>query len=238
MRFPIYVCSKGRPAAPLFKLLREHGIAYTAFIEPQDAGRYGGHPHVMEKNDQGLAYARQQALATARERGHEYYWMIDDDVSRFYTANLGKNIPCDPQAALSVAERVASRTGVGIVSLEYSQFSWNAKREQVSWNSYCDCCVLIKSDTLADYRMELPLKVDRDFTLQVIANGERTVRLRDISFQVPTNGSNKGGLHDRYADGIEAIASRRMEELWPGVCEAKVKPNGRPDVKINWRAFK
>ena len=63
----------------------------------------------------------------------------------------------------------------------------------------------------------------------------RTARLRDDQLTVPRNGRTRGGLHDRYADGIEVQASRRMEELWPHVCEAFVKPDGRPDVKIHWR---
>jgi TET-Associated Glycosyltransferase len=240
---PIYVCSKGRPDAPLFGLLRKELLRYRVIVEPQDEARYAPlHPGllVLPENDQGLAYARQFALDHVRNEGGAHYWMLDDDVRSFHEAWNGKNHPRSARRVLGLAEKfsgIAQAKDVEIVSLEYSQFSWNAKVGQVSWNSYCDCAVLIDARTLADYRLQLPLKVDRDFTLSVIASGKRTARLRDLSFQVPTNGSNKGGLHDRYADGIEATASRMMEQLWPGVCEAKVKPNGRPDVKINWRAL-
>mgnify|MGYP000889766874 CR=1 FL=1 len=52
------------------------------------------------------------------------------------------------------------------------------------------------------------------------------------------NGSNDGGLKEIFYDqsGREAECSRRMIEKWPGVCTANVKEDGRPDVKINWKA--
>ena len=238
MRHPVWVCSKNRPGAPLFALLAEHGLRCTIVVEPQDRDLYaerlpGMTRFTLAEDDRGLAYARQGALDAVRATRIGRYWMLDDDISRFYVARGGRNQPVPPGDALSLGEQAAHHYGAGVAALEYSQFSWSARPGQISRDSYCDCCVLIDSGTLADYRQELPLKVDRDFALQVIAAGEHTVRLRDTSFQVPKNGSNKGGLHDRYADGIEAIASRRMQELWPGICEAKVKPNGRPDVKID-----
>jgi hypothetical protein len=77
--------------------------------------------------------------------------------------------------------------------------------------------------------------------LQIIASGWDTVRIGWLSFAVPRNGSNDGGQHDVYdsltGEGMrkEEWASRRLAELWPGVVEFTVKPNGRPDAKINWR---
>lgn len=250
---PILVCSKGRPNAPVFPLLREAGLLYRVVVEPQDFHAYidAGHTCLcMDHDDRGLAYARQYALDIVRYEPSLWYWMLDDDLSRFYRTAGRRNVPVPIADALSTAERllehlrtplmqpVRAPADVGIVALEYSQYAWSATPGQLAWNSYCDCAVLIRSDVLADYRLKLPLKVDRDFTLQVIASGTDVVRLRSVSFQVPRNGSNKGGLHDRYADGIEETASRRMEELWPGVCEYKMKPNGRPDTKIHWKRLR
>jgi len=239
---PVFVCSKQRPKAPLFQLLAEVGFRALVFVEPQDRDLYDAPTYdvaVLERNDAGLAFARQAALEHARAVGLDWFWLLDDDISAFWRTDPlhHRNMKVTADYALERAERWAdSHDGrLGLVALEYAQYAWNARRGGVTWCSYCDCCVLVNTDTPANYRLSLPLKVDRDFTLQTIAHGYDSARLRDLSFTVPRNGSNAGGLHDRYAQGIERTASARMAELWPGVCTPYVKSNGRPDIKIAWR---
>ena len=125
--------------------------------------------------------------------------------------------------------------------LEYQQFAWSA-RKPFTLNSYCDVAVAIHSQrTLGlQFRQDLQLKVDRDFTLQILTSGYRTLRTCHIAFAAPENGSNTGGLSDLYAiNGAEANESQAMVQLWGDtLCETLVKPSGRHDVKVNWKFFK
>jgi hypothetical protein len=84
------------------------------------------------------------------------------------------------------------------------------------------------------------LKLDRDFTLQVLSLGYDTLRTFKYAFSCPKNGSNAGGLQGVYqTDGEELRNSQRMCELWGAqVCKLNIKSDGRPDVKINWGYFK
>jgi len=239
---PIFVTSKGRPGAPTLKLLTEEGIPFSVLVEPQDEKRYeaalGGNKNivVLPQNDRGLSYARQFALGLARERREGWYWMLDDDILHFYETRQKKTAIISVAEAFRRAEEYVAAS-LGIIALEYRRYAWNARPRQVSRNSYCDVAVLINASTSANYRPARYLKVDRDFTLQVLSAGRDTLRLRDVSFSVPANGSNKGGLFDTYATGIEERELRDFAAHWPGIVTFHKKPNGRPHTKIDWQIF-
>jgi len=235
MKYPISVCSKGRPRALLFDMARTWRLSLTIFVEKDDEAAYrqkGCTIIVLPESGRGLAYSRQQALLWARTNGQQWYWMLDDDIKGFFERDKPLTIR---QALERAEERMEREPMLGIAALEYSQFSWCADPGSVTRCGYADCCVLINSTVPANYRTELPLKVDRDFTLSVLSCGYDVIRFRDLSFSVPANGSNIGGLHDEYGKGIEEKASRMMEQFWPGVCRAHTKPSGRRDVKIVWK---
>jgi hypothetical protein len=72
-----------------------------------------------------------------------------------------------------------------------------------------------------------------------LSSGRDTARPCWLAFGAPTNGSNKGGLADTYAeDGREREDSLALERLWPGVVEYREKKNGRSDAKIHWRRMR
>lgn len=251
MSYPIYVASKGRPDAPTFTTLAASNLLYNVLVEPQDEEAYrqarprGAHFIPLADNDRGLAYVRQRALDIARAAGGEWFWMLDDDIRGFYRAHDRKAWPAPADEVLAEAEAAITVDDfVGQGALEYQQYAWSNEPGKITRNSYADVAVLIKSGVMADYREELPLKVDRDFTLQVLASGHDVVRLGWLAFGVPGNGTNEGGQHDVYDsltdDGMrrEEWASRRLADLWPGIVEFKVKPNGRPDAKIHWRKMR
>ncbi len=246
--WPIFVPSKGRPQSSTLKLLREHGIEHNVVVEPQELENYKlnelGPPIsfylALPENDRGIAYVRNMIKRTAGGAGMKWYWMLDDDITRFYLAIGGKNSASNPLTVLLEAQRIFSSLPlVGQGALEYQQFSWSAKKDFAI--GYCDVAVAINADrTLGiEYRQEMDLKEDRDFTLQILANGMLTVRASKCGFSAPKNGSNKGGLYEEYQkDGREEQASRRMEAAWPGICKYQPKKDGRPDVKINWSVFR
>lgn len=246
--FPVYIASKNRRQGKTMQLLAESGLSFELFVEPQDqkayAKEYAGRPtvviNILKENNRGLAYARQSIISYARTWKIGWFWMLDDDIDGFYLAQHGKAGKTDARAALEGAQRIfAEMPGVAQAGLEYQQFAWSANRAFVV-NSYCDVAVCLHSDRvgLVNFRPETDLKCDRDFTLQILAQGYRVVKVQRYAFSAPKNGSNAGGLKEAYDEsGRELASSLAMVDLWPGVCEFRQKPDGRPDVKINWRAF-
>ncbi len=249
--WPILVPSKGRPTCPTSKILSAAGVPHAVVVEPQDnytyAGQLSTHAELWQlpENNQGIAYVRNWIKDRMTNLGARWYWMLDDDITQTYLAEEIEGLTSrrlvkrDPALVLARAQGVFLSVGqVAQGALEYGQFSWSAKKDHAI--GYCDVAVAINTvrSQGARYRAEMNLKEDRDFTLQLLTAGYLTVRASHCAFQAPKNGSNQGGLYDQYRAGLEEQASRRMEAAWPGICKFQPKKDGRPDVKINWRAFK
>ena len=244
MSFPIFVASKARPRqSKLLAMLESSSAKWFYVVEPQDRAVYLANIPtenllVLPKNDQGLWYVRQWILDYAKANGIPWYWNLDDDITSFYRNSANGNAQATLEEALSESEVfiLKHKKHIGQASLEYKQFAWSQKKRYV-WNSYCDVCVAVNSKVSAKFRSETGLKVDRDFTLQILSTGFLTMKVCKYSCAAPKNGSNEGGLRSEYISGREARDSRTMARLWPTACKLVTKKDGRPDVKINWKAF-
>ena len=249
---PIYVASKNRSqSSQTLKALKAlpdwEKKQFWFVVEPQEYFDYvkvlpQSHLIILPDNDRGLAYARQFILDVAAIERLTWFWMLDDDLTGFFKQVSGKMQRIDLDVALSGAEQffVSSNT-IAQAGLEYQQFAWSQKKPY-TMNGYCDCCVAIHAQRCKSlkFRDEVNLKLDRDFTLQVLSLGYDTLRTFKYAFSCPKNGSNAGGLQGVYqTDGEELRNSQRMCELWGAqVCKLNIKSDGRPDVKINWGYFK
>jgi glycosyltransferase involved in cell wall biosynthesis len=242
MTFPIYIPSKGRPNSSTARLLKEHGIPYYLVIEPQDEQAYRekrtGVLKILDENNKGIAYVRNAILKM--NSGDNWFWMIDDDISRFMEVRNNRCYTQQPREVLEKAERIIiSDTDVAIGALDYQQFAWAAKREYTD-NSYAEVAVLMNPSRIShQYDDYVALKEDRDFAMQVIKSGFKTRRVHGYAFSAPRNASNQGGLNEEYKAGKEKIAVARMIEKWGNkTCNINKKKSGRTDVKINWRKIK
>lgn len=237
--WPVYINSKHRPECPTRKLF---GADVHLVLEPQDLAVYGPVPGlrvVLPGNNIGLPASRQVAFDHAKLKGHEWLWLLDDDIASFGQVVQGKVRRCPAEDALLAAQAMfLSFPCVAQGALEYTQYAWANKRGY-ALNSYCDCCVAIntKLAAMARFDTSLRLKGDRDFTIQLLTAGMGTVRCATHCFNVPRNGSNKGGLWAFYSEaGAERQACEMMAAKWGRhVCQPVTKPNGRHDVKIFWR---
>lgn len=243
---PIYIATKGRPAAPAFKALGNEGIPFTIVVEPQDEQAYAdalpGVPRlVLPKNDQGLPYARQFIIEHARGvlPDDAWFWIIDDDTSGFATVEGKRCVPAPAVEVLSAAQDLAaSVAGCAQASLEYRQYAWSATKDYTV-DTFCDCVVLFHVGRTRgiDYRTDIKLKGDREYTLRLILAGRVVLRMHRLAFSSPRNGTNVGGLADTYAiDGAEREAAEAVVRSHPGLCKLNIKADGRPDVKFNWKA--
>lgn len=241
---PVYIPSKGRPKCPTARLVKKAIIV----VEPQDYESYKANfpDHefwVLSENDKGLSNTRNTILELGRQAGHKWIWMLDDDIKHFVTYAQGSssNVSWETISG-NLDPYLESRPEIGQAAIEYSQLAWNQVGDKKCEYGYCDVAVAINIEATRDlsYRPYVVLKEDRDFTLQILRKGFKTVRFVKYAFIAPKNGSNRGGLYDLYHQkDRELLAVQRMMELWgPDICKLHVKKDGRTDVKINWKYFK
>jgi hypothetical protein len=247
--FPLFVPSKGRAKNSfLIDQLKASSYEWFYVVEPQEYDSYTliippKRLIVLPSNNQGIAFVRNEIFNNCKTKKIDWYWMLDDDITGFFEVISKKNLKISLDSALKRAEtnirKLTERMGIGQIGLEYQQYSWSATK-RYKFNSYCDVCVAINSNVKAKYRNEVNLKEDRDFTLQILSSGYSTARISDVAFSCPKNGSNEGGLKPVYQDTVqEHISNLRMVEFWgSNICSIIQKPDGREDVKINWRFFK
>lgn len=239
--YPIYIPSKGRPKSKLFAKLPHAFVV----VEPNEAFEYqknnpDGKFIILPENDQGVTYARQFILDHARFKQHEWFWMLDDDITAFYEViEPKKTVKIDATEALEKAEEIiTSVPNAAQGGLEGSQFACYST-EPFTTMSHCEGCNLInvKRTRSIDYRFELVMKEDIDFSMQILAAGFDNVRVKKICCSCPTVGSIKGGLKELYDDrNNDFIASEQILAHWGSeFCRVVTKKTGRVDVRVNWR---
>jgi hypothetical protein len=247
--FPLIIATRGRAGkAPTIQAAREQGLGHMLVVEPAEVDAYraaypGSLVWPLGRDGGGLPYVRQWIHDHALVLGWGWYWMPDDDITAWYQVVDGKCVATPMGEALRQSQHYfdgpkPAHQLLAQAALDLRQFAWAAK---APWklNTYCDTVVAIHAQRARyiDYRPSTDLKADRDYTLQLITSGWLTMRISAYAFSMPTNGTNAGGCCDQYATpGREEASSREMVRLWPGLCRFHLKPNGRPDVQINWKA--
>jgi len=245
MTAPIVVCSKGRPdKCPTLKALAATSLQWRVTLEREDVEAYveAGvlRDNIIElaESNRGIYYTRRQALEAMRKIGvMGWVWMLDDDISRWFSVVDKRCRPCSLEEALSGAEAMfTGDPSVALGALEYQQLAWSADRP-IKFNGYADVAVCVHLGRTSLLQHRDGTKEDRDFAMQVIAAGYRVARVQKFAFGCPPIGTNAGGLHDWYAKRDNVLAAcNRMVELWgTQIITVVEKKNGLPDAKINWR---
>ena len=213
-------------------------------VEPQEYKEYRiNYPEFnilqLPEDEKGITYVRNFIKKFTEERSINYYWQLDDDISYFYKRNKTKLIRENPIKTLIDCQKIMLNNNIALGSIEYRQYAWSATKE-IIYNSFCDSAVWCNniSTQKIRYREEVVGKEDRDFAMQVINKGLKTGRITTHAFSAPANGSNKGGLKEIFYDiqDAELNSCKKMVEIWgDDICRHIVKPDGRNDLKINWK---
>lgn len=234
---PIYIPTKGRATqSQTAKLLMAENIDFTLIVEPQDlysySQRFGSERCVaMDRNDAGIAYARNFTKRHSISKGETYHWQIDDDFRRFMIRSEGKNKPAPAREVLSKAEKYTLRfSNVAQANITHVTFAWT-KKEPVQINRQCYGCVLFNNAVPIEWRDGVI--EDIDYSLQVLFRGAHTknsdseprwctISFNHLLFDTPASGSMPGGNTEiSHANGGRAKRSIETQKLWPSVLSLK-----------------
>lgn len=227
--------SKGRPSTKTYKLFESAGIPCYHFVEPQDIEAYAHHKNVIniEKNDQGISYVRNFVLKWSKQRNEEWVIVCDDDVSSFgyYATSTYRTDAIIWKTILEKARKLPFE----IVGINYRQHSWHEKDSFSINKRFAEVCAAFNVKKI-NWEYKKDTKEDRDFALQTIKNGNGILRFNKYFFSCPDVGSNKGGLHELYAQKRDAIWAKKIVKEWSPFAKI-VEKGGRIDAKIDIQAF-
>ncbi len=236
MSWPVYVPTKGRAGAVSGDVL---SLSPTLVVEPAERGDYfAAYPEhkvrSLAADGQGIGFARNGVLAAARAAGHEWVWMLDDDLRDFFGVFDGEQERLAPGEVLGRAQKALLELGDGIGAASLP-VAWSKRAEPVTRNRSVYCCVALHVSLLSGlgYSETLPLKEDTDFSLRVLSAGLSTVTLNAYGYQMPVCGTHTGGLQATYAqDRRQEECALELARRWPGVVRASGK-----QVRVAWELF-
>ena len=242
--YPVYVPSKGRPTVKMTtKFLDEGGIPFYVVVEPQDAAAYKENYSpdkilVMDKNDQGIAYARNFCKDHSKSKGDAFHWQIDDNIHYLgYRAN-GKNHKGSAANIMGLAESFVNMfENVAAASLSHNMFAF-AKNYSIDINKQVYTCALFGNNN--DLKWRPDVIEDTDYSLQVLTAGYTTFLFNRLIMNKVATGVIKGGNTEiSHGGNRRLLRSQALQKYWPGWFTI-TEQYGRVKVAPSriWKTFK
>ena len=232
-----YIPSKGRPSTKTYNLFQSAGIDVRHFLEPSEIELYDVPGKVdIRKDDGGIAYVRNFMLEYAKEQGHEWVIMCDDDITGFGKYEAKTKLKTDASIWLEIFEKV-SDLPYELVGMNYVQHAWYHQMDLCVNSKFAEVCVLMHIPSIHwRYRTEFDTKEDRDFVMQGIRDGAGVLRFNRYFFSCPSIGTNAGGLRYMYKEKRDEMAVHSMCEEWAPYVTTKCKKD-RLDLKADLKAL-
>lgn len=203
----INIPSKGRSQnQTTSKLLDNVGLQHTIWVEPQDEQAYRSNLlptatlHVLDKDNQGIAYVRQQILNKGRDT-RQPYWIIDDDITQIVKlASNGSYMRRDKVTPVDVVLQEMEES-FKINKIDYgapghlSTVGYHGGKLNYNKQSYC--VVWIDPVTFpnnVDYDRNCLHVEDVVFVLTGIFNGAKCLHHEGFAYSAPNPGTTAGGL--------------------------------------------
>lgn len=237
----LFIPSKNRLNTPkTYTILKDLGLNPIFVLEPQEeeqAKELGYNYLLLDDNDRGITYARNFILNYCRNNNIEYAVMLDDDINffkRFFPDKKGGIR--DNSCFIDALEYFYKVKNCG--TMQYSQFGW-ASTEDVTYNKSLEVVHFLYIPQLKKINYTENTVEDKDFALQLIFAGFKPFMLKRLCFDVPSIGTNKGGLYDLYNSGKTAVWAQNFLNKWgPDITTVFREKNGRINIKINWKYVK
>lgn len=229
-KYTIYIPSKGRPTKNKTAELLGN-LHYKIVVEPQDYADYNSvysdqQLVCLDKNNGGLAYARNYIKQYSNSIGEFFHWQMDDDVDcfKFRRKGTSKNETVEPLMAISIVETCMDMfTNVAISGIGSNAFAFS-KKHAVQRNRLPYQCMLVNNMIDNDWKMGGV--EDWYYMFDVLEQGYCTLAFHHIMTQTSPTGVVAGGSTDMYFNGNKRkLLYEEFIKHWPGRFIIKEYPN-------------
>jgi hypothetical protein len=274
-QFPLYIPSKGRHEYMVTsKALTEQGVRHHVVVEPQEVDAYqkaverdGLLATVVELDmeykeryekcdDLGLTRstgpgpARNFAWDHSIASGHDWHWVMDDNIKLFRRMTRNDRVKCTSPAFWRAMEDFVLRyENVGMAGPDYTMFAFAAtKQPPFILNTRIYSCNFIRNDLR--FRWRGRYNEDTILSLDMLKAGWCTIQFNAFLQEKMGTQVLKGGNTDefyhaegtlregkRYAAGGTVAKSQMLVDVHPDVSKMVWK-YGRWHHRVNYRPFK
>jgi len=257
---PIFIPSKGRhDVGSTWKALDRMGVdRYRVIVEPQEydlyrkvlpASKLVKLDMDLKRNYEtcdnisyednprtGSGAARNMGWDIAKREGHEFHWIIDDNIPRFFVLNNNMKYVAKYDTFAKIESFIQNYENVSMAGMQYGMF---VPRKQtiapLIINTRIFSCNLIK--TSAPFRWRGRYNEDVILSLDMLSKGHCTMLFQAYLCQKLSTQLIKGGNTDElYKAGTEE-KSRMLKRLYPDNVELTVK-YGRHHHKVDYGEWK
>lgn len=241
-KYTIYIPSKGRhDSVTTFDLLRESGLDSYIVVEPQDYDDYhqvyGDRVIMLDENNMGISYSRNYIKQYSKNKGEDFHWQMDDDITKFNYVNKGKRTKETAFKVITTTEEFVDRyENIGGASIAIDTFVF-AKNKPFDLNCMIYGVMLLNSNTPFEFR---GVGEDTDMSIQILEAGMNTITMNVFSFNTKPLGKNKGGNYDWYMNDGKLERLNTLISRYPHLpIKIKYNKEGEPnfDTKLVWRLF-
>ena len=238
-RFPIYIPSKSRwHNATTMDALDRLGVPYRIIVEEPQFDRYADRwgadrilvldPEYQERYEtfdddgdtrsRGPGPARNFAWQHAIDEGHDWHWVMDDNIRFFARFHRNQRIPVADGTILHAMETFVLRyENVGMAGPEYWMFVPSRVRTPpVVLNRRVFSCNLIRNDVPLRWRGRY--NEDLDLSIMMLKHGWVTMVFRAfLQYKVPTQTMSGGNTEAFYAEEGTLRKSQMAVRMHPEI---------------------
>jgi len=238
-RFPLYVVSKGRWQTRFtIDSLQQMGVDFNVVIEEQEYDQYASqidkkHLVVLDPKYQdeyetcddlgntkskGPGPARNFAWQHAIDNGHEWHWVMDDNIRGFYRLHNNKKRPIKaPGFWRAMEDFVLRYTNVAMAGPNYAMFAWKkAKYPPFIKGTRIYSCNLIRNDVPFKWRGRY--NEDTIISLDMLKAKWQTIQFYAfLQNKVATQTIKGGNTEAFYAKEGTAPKSEMLAKVHPDV---------------------
>jgi hypothetical protein len=240
-KFPIYIPSKSRSESSLTAhFLESINVPFRIVIEEQQYADYNRFfpaekllildPKYQEEYDtfdefggefsRGSGPARNFIWEHSIAEGHEFHWIMDDNIQLFAIMQNNQRIPVgDAMIFQAMEEFVLRYENVGMAGPNYWMFAPSrAKFAPFTLNTRIYSCILIRNDVPLRWRGRY--NEDTDLSLRMLKNGWATVLFKSfLQYKMTTQQMGGGNTEAFYSDKGTLPKSEMLREMHPDVTQ-------------------
>lgn len=258
-RYPLYVVSYARPRQCMTaKALDDMGVDFHLIVEPEqfdeyaenwDESRllsvpesyheeYDTYDDLGRSKSQGPGPARNFAWDHAVENGHDWHWVMDDNISEFYRFHQNRFWMLGDGAGFRAMEDfVLHYENVAMAGPKYYFFvPRKDDNPPLVLNSRIYSCNLIRNDT--PYRWAGRYNEDTDLSLRMLKDGWCTVSFRTfVQMKMRTQVVDGGNTENFYKKEGTYPKSKMLKRRHPELVTL-TRRYGRWHHHVDYRPFK
>jgi hypothetical protein len=251
--YPIFVPSKGRSTTCTFcHNLKDTKREFYIFIYKDDYNDYikqfkENQLVVVPETVHGITSKRQFMLDTAKTMKLGWFWMVDDDIHKFYYRPIinynGKLTKITPSTFLSMSERfVNSLSNIpNIFQVGFKKGAFGLLQSPITSNTDIGEIHMLNADTLhgINYDLDMVALEDTDLCVQNFRKGNHNIKLNHLIFYAPKSGTGKGGLEQIYRESGKSRGVHQFKDKYNKLFKNFIrvdKKNGEK-YRIHWKEF-